>query len=105
MSFIAPQHSKAEPLPADYSGFAGGDVVAIDMAASTGPDLIGARLAVAESTVEGGATPTSTASTSNLGAAVTGLGIAVDSNTQTAPPDNPNPDTGTLGAASAPGTA
>jgi LPXTG-motif cell wall-anchored protein len=37
----APQYSKAEPLPADYSGFAGGDVVAIDLAAAKAVDQAG----------------------------------------------------------------
>ena len=100
---IVPQHSVAAPLPAAYSAAAGGDLAAIDLDQLTGTDLAGARLGVSQSTMNGGTSPTASATASNLGAAVTGLGIAVDSTTQTAPPDNPNADTGTLGAGSAPG--
>ena len=53
--------------------------------------------------MNGGTSPSSTATVSNLGAALTGLGIAVQSNTQTAPPDHPNPDTGPLVGAGSPG--
>jgi hypothetical protein len=53
--------------------------------------------------VGGGTTPTTTASVRNLGAAVAGLGVAVQSNTQTAPPDNPTADTDPLVGVSAPG--
>ena len=100
---IAPQHSVAAPLPAPYSAAAGGDLAAFDLDVLAGLDLAGVRLAVSQSTVEGGPTPTATALASNLGAAVTGLGIAVQSNTQTAPPDNPNPGGGPLIGASVPG--
>ncbi len=100
---LAPQHADAAPLPAAYSGSAGGDLVAVDLDVTNGPNLVGARLAVAQSTMSGGTTPTATASVSNLGAALTALGIAVQSNSQTAPPDHPSPDTGMLVGAASPG--
>ena len=100
---IVPQHSVAAPLPAAYSAAAGGDLVAIDLNNANGPDLAAARLAVSQSTMDGGTTPTATATASNLGAALTGPGIALQSNTQIAPPDHPNPDSGPLAGASAPG--
>jgi large repetitive protein len=100
---IAPQHSAAAPLPAAYSAAAGGDLVALDLDRATGPDLATARLAVSEAKMNGGTSPSSTATASNLAAAVTGLGIAVNSNTQTAPPDHPTPESDTLAAANAPG--
>ena len=100
---IAPQHSVAAPLPAAYSAAAGGDLAAFDLNLTSGPDLVGARLAVSQSTMNGGPTPTAKASASNVVAAATGLGIAAQSATQTAPPDHPNPATGTLGGGSAPG--
>lgn len=93
---IVSQQSAAAPLPAAYAAAAGGDLVAIDLDLPNGPDLAAARLAVAESKMNGGTSPSSTATVSNLGAALTGLGIAVQSNTQSAPPDHPNPDTGPL---------
>ena len=100
---IIPQHSVAAPLPAAYSAAAGGDVIAIDLDVTNGLDLAAARLAVSQSTVDGGTSPTTTASASNLGAALTGLGIAVQSNTQTAPPNHPNADSGPLVGAGAGG--
>lgn len=100
---VVPQHSVAAPLPAAYSGAAGGDLAAFVLNDTNGPDLAGARLAVSQSTATGGTTPTAKAETSNVVAGATGLGIVAQSNTQTAPPDNPTADTGTLGGGSAPG--
>jgi hypothetical protein len=100
---IVPQHSVSAPLPAAYSAAAGGDLAAFDLDLTTGPDLAGARLAVSQSTMDGGTTPTAKASASNVVAGATGLGIVAQSATQTAPPDHPTPDTGMLGGGSAPG--
>ena len=101
---LVPQHSVAAPLPAAYSATAGGDLAALYLDDfTTGPNLSNARLAATEATMNGGTSPSSTATASNLGAALTALGIAVQSNTQTAPPDHTAPTAGPLVGASSPG--
>jgi large repetitive protein len=101
---VVPQQSAAAPLSAPYTATASGDLVAIrDLVNANGPGLGAARLAVAESTMSGGASPTSRASVRNLGAGLPGPGLAVQSRTQTAPPDHASPDTGPVVGASASG--
>ena len=102
---IAPQQSVAAPLPAAFSGAAGGDEVAIDLDVTdvNATDLADARFAVTQSTAVGGTTPTSTARASNLAATLAGVGITLQSESQTAPPDNPTADSGTILAQSEPG--
>ncbi len=101
---VVSQPSAAAPLPATYSASAGGDLAALYLDDfTTGPNLSNARLAATDATMSGGTTPSSTATASNLGAALTALGIAVQSNTQTAPPDHTAPTAGPLVGASSAG--
>ncbi len=53
--------------------------------------------------MNGGAIPDSRATAINLVVNATGLGIALQSNSQTAPPDHTSPDTGTIAAGTATG--
>ena len=66
---IVPQHSVAAPLPAPYSAIAGGDLVALDLDRTSGPDLATTRVSVSEAQMNGGTSPSSTAAASSLGAA------------------------------------
>ena len=101
---VVSQPSAAAPLPATYSASAGGDLAALYLDDfTTGPNLSNARLAATDATMSGGTTPNSAATASNLGAALTSLGIAVQSNTQTAPPDHTAPTAGPLVGASSAG--
>jgi hypothetical protein len=100
---IAPQKSAAAPLVGStYSAAAGGALTTISLDRASGPDLAGVTLAVSESKLNGGTPPTSSAFVSNLGAGVTGVGIAVQTDVQNAPPDNLSPDTDSFAAASGP---
>lgn len=93
-----PLAALAAPLPAAYSGSAGGDVVALDLTVG-GVPLADARLAVSQSDIDSTATPESTASAFNLAAGAVGVGLTVNDTTQTAPPDNTAPETETIVAA------
>lgn len=86
----------AAPLPAPYGGTATGDVNAFDL--TVGPlALTDVRIANSEATVDSTATPASVSTSRNLAAAVPGLGVTVEENTETAPP-NSGPTDGTLAA-------
>lgn len=97
----ATPRASADPVPAPYSGQAGGDVSGVDVAVVGGVTLADVRLINSDSTADSTATPESSSVSRNLAATVAGLGITPTSNSQTAPPDNAGPETGTLVAASA----
>jgi hypothetical protein len=90
----------AAPVPVAYSGQAGGDVAAVDLAVGA-LTLADIRLANSDSTVSSTATPESSSVSRNLAALVGGLGITVEETTQTAPPDNPGPVPGSIASLSA----
>ncbi|MFP5282470.1 MAG: Ig-like domain-containing protein, partial [Actinomycetes bacterium] len=98
-----PGSALAAPLPAAYSGAAGGDVLAFDLDVVGGVELADARLLVSQSDVDSTADPEVTATAGNLAAEVAGLGLTVQSTTQTAPPNNDAPETDTIAAATVPG--
>ena len=93
--------AQAAPLPAPYSGQAGGDVAAVDLTVLGGLTLADVRLANSDSTVDSTATPESSSVSRNLAATVAGLGITVEETSQTAPPDNAGPVGDSIASASA----
>ena len=100
---VAPQPSVAAPLVGpNYTASAGGALATIDLDRASGPDLAGVTLAVSDSKLNGGSPPTTSALASNLGAGVTGAGIALQTDVQNAPPDTPSPSTDSFAAASGP---
>lgn len=74
-ALVGPRLAEAAPLAAAYSGAAGGDVLAFDLGVLGGVGLTGARLAVSQSTVNGGTTPASTATAADLAGPVVGLPV------------------------------
>ena len=101
---IIPQHSVAAPLPAAYSAAAGGDLVAVAVDRTTGTDLPAARTGGRPGQHERRDHPRLDEPTAtNVLVNATGLGIALQSNSQTAPPDHTSPDTGTIAAGTATG--
>ena len=99
----APQAASAAPLPATYTGSAGGDIVDFTLNPVGGPNLARTRSAVSQSTVNSAGTPAVTSRASNLNAAVAGLGLTVVNRTQTAPPDQGGAATDTIADAAVPG--
>ncbi|MBA8793277.1 hypothetical protein FHX74_000871 [Friedmanniella endophytica] len=90
----------AAPLPAAFTGSAGGTVANVSVT-TAGLNLAGVRLADTAASADSGASPRTSAVSRNLGATVAGLGVAVDSNSQTAPPDNTDASTSNLAAVNA----
>lgn len=87
--------ASAAPPTAPYAGTAVGDSVALDLNLATG-DVSDARFANSESTASSTATPRAVSTSRNLAEPVTGLDIAQQENSQTAPPDNADPETGSF---------
>lgn len=96
----AAPRAHADPVPAPYAGQAGGDVAAVNLAVGA-LTLADVRLANSDSTVDSTGTPESSSISRNLAAVVAGLGIAVEENSQTAPPDNAGPVTDSIASLSA----
>ena len=94
--------AEAAPPTATWSASAGGDVANVGVSV-VGLTLANARLANSSSTASSTATPRTQSLSRNIAAAVAGLPITVASSSQTAPPDNPGPQTGTLAAVGAVG--
>ena len=90
----------ADPVPAAYSGQAGGDVAAVGLSVGA-LTLADVRLANSDSAADSTTTPESSSVSRNLAALVAGLGITVEETTQTAPPDNAGPVADTIASASA----
>jgi hypothetical protein len=95
--------ASAAPLPADYTATAGGEVVNLDVNVLGGIDVAGVRLVSTTSASGSTLSPRSSATASDLAADVAALGLFVNSESQTAPPDAGGPETGTLAAVTVPG--
>ena len=99
---VAPQAAGAAPLPATYTGSAGGDIFGLDTDLGA-VNLAGVRVGISRSTVDTDADPEVTARASNLAGTIAGLGLTVVNRTQTAPPDNDAAQADTIAAATVPG--
>ncbi len=99
---VLPQSASAAPLPATYTGSAGGDIFGLDTDLGA-VNLAGVRVGISRSTVDTDADPEVTARASNLAGTIAGLGLTVVNRTQTAPPDNDAAQADTIAAATVPG--
>jgi len=94
----APRASAAPPT-APYAGTAVGDSVVLDLDLAT-QDVEDARFANSLSRTSSTATPRSLSRSRNVAEPVPGLDIRQQENSQTAPPDNTEPETGTFAESS-----
>ena len=94
--------ASAAPPTADWSGTAGANVATVDVDADP-LGFTGAALVDSEATAGSTNDPRSAATSRNLAASVLGLGLTLNEDGQTAPPDNPASDTGSFASATAAG--
>lgn len=92
---VATPRASAAPPTAPYSGTAEGDSAAVDLDFAAA-DFANARFANSESLTSSSTTPRASSTSRNLAAPVDGLAIPVRENSQTAPPDNQEPETGSF---------
>ena len=94
--------AQAAPLPASFTAQATSSVATVS-ANLTALTLAGVGVAQSQGVLDSTGSPRSTSLSRNVSAAVAGIGLAVESGSQTAPPDDATPSTGALLGASVPG--